>query len=297
MATFQEQRSATALTDDQLRAALAAALDRIGRPRRVAMVPPDITRLHSFAGRITELVWEHWGDRVADVLPALGTHAAMTGEELSAMFGRVPHGLFREHRWKEDVETLGRIPAARLRELSEGRVDFDWPAQTNRLLLHGGHDLILCVGQVVPHEVVGMAGQSKNVCSSARAAREAIHKSHYLGAVYGMERIMGRPRNPVRALFEVGRAPLRLAAPHGVRAHGGGGGRGRCAGAARPLRRRRRRDLRQRRGDGPGGQPHAARRAAAKGGGVPRPEASSRAPGSATRPSTGRAWPWPTGAS
>jgi nickel-dependent lactate racemase len=201
MATFHEQRSATAFTDDQLRAALTTALDRIGRPRRVAVVPPDITRLHSFAGRITELAWEHWGDRVVDVLPALGTHLPMNGEELSGMFGRVPRDLFREHRWKEDVETLGRIPAARLRELSEGRVDYDWPAQTNRLLLHGGHDLVLCVGQVVPHEVAGIAGQSKTLLIGA-GGREAIHKSHYLGAVHGMERIMGRPRNPVRALFE-----------------------------------------------------------------------------------------------
>ncbi len=203
MATFHEQRSPTAFTDEGLRTALTAALDRIGRPRRAVLVPPDGTRLHSFAGRSAELAWEHWGDRVADVLPALGTHAPMTADDLSAMFGRVPHRLFREHRWKEDVETLGRIPAARLRELSEGRVDYDWPAQTNRLLLHGGHDLILCIGQVVPHEVAGVAGQSKTLLIGA-GGREAIHKSHYLGAVYGMERIMGRPRNPVRALFEEG---------------------------------------------------------------------------------------------
>jgi len=201
MTMYCARQAASALTDQDLRSALSEALEALGPRRRVVVVPPDITRLHSFAGRITELTWEHYRDRLVDVLPALGTHAPMTEGELSFMFGRVPHELFRVHRWKDDVETLGLIPSERLRELSEGRVDYDWPAQINRLLLHGGHDLVLCVGQVVPHEVAGMAGQSKTLLVGT-GGREAIHKSHYLGAVYGMERIMGRAQNPVRALFE-----------------------------------------------------------------------------------------------
>jgi hypothetical protein len=54
----------------------------------------------------------------------------------------------------------------------------------NRLIARGGFDLILSIGQVTPHEVIG--------------GREGINRSHYLGAVYGMERIMGRVENPVR---------------------------------------------------------------------------------------------------
>jgi nickel-dependent lactate racemase len=200
MTTYYVKEAASALTDEQLCTALSEAFAAIGRRRRVVVVPPDITRHHSFAGRITELAWEHFRDQVVDILPALGTHAPMTEDELSLMFGRVPHSLFREHRWRGDVETLGRIPRNRVRDLSDGRVDYDWPAQMNRLLLHGGHDLVLCVGQVVPHEVAGIAGQSKTLFVGA-GGREAIHKSHYLGAVYGMERIMGRVQNPVRALF------------------------------------------------------------------------------------------------
>ena len=201
MTTYYAKEVASALSDEELRTALHEALEAIGSRRRVAVVPPDITRLHSFAGRITELAWDYYRDRLVDVLPALGTHAPMNEKELSVMFGRVPPGLFRVHRWRDDVETLGRIPSRRLRELSEGRVDYEWPAQVNRLLLHGGHDLVLCVGQVVPHEVAGMAGQSKMLLIGT-GGREAIHKSHYLGAVYGMERIMGRAQNPVRMLFD-----------------------------------------------------------------------------------------------
>lgn len=187
--------------DGALRTGLAEAFAALGPRRRVLVVPPDLTRHASRAGRIAELAWEHYRDRVTDVLPALGTHAAMTAEALGHMFGGVPRGLFRVHRFREDAETLGHIPAEEVRELSEGRLRYDWPAQVNRLLVRGGHDLILSVGQVVPHEVAGMAGEAKNLLVGV-GGPEAIHRSHYLGAVFGMERIMGRPRNPVRALFE-----------------------------------------------------------------------------------------------
>ena len=189
------------MSDDALRAGLAEALDRLGKRRRVLAVPPDITRFHSRAGRITEMVSEYYGDALCDVLPATGTHFALTDEEKQKMFDRVPRHLFRVHRWKEDLETLGRVPAEFVREVSEGMLSFDWPAQVDRLLVRGGHDLILSIGQVVPHEVVGMAGYNKNILIGT-GGREAIHKSHYLGAVYGMERMMGRTTTPVRAMLD-----------------------------------------------------------------------------------------------
>jgi len=67
------------------------------------------------------------------------------------------------------------------------------PAQVNRLLLQGGFDLILSIGQVVPHEVIGMAITTRTFWWAPEA--EGINRSHYLGAVYGMERIMGRAEN------------------------------------------------------------------------------------------------------
>jgi nickel-dependent lactate racemase len=189
------------MDDGALRAALEEAFAALGPRRKVLAVPPDLTRHHSRAGRITELAWEHYGDRLTDVLPALGTHAPMTAGELGHMFGRVPLERFRVHRFREDVETLGRIPAEEVRALSEGRLSYDWPAQVNRLVSRGGHDLVLAIGQVVPHEVAGMAGQAKTLLVGA-GGPEAIDRSHYLGAVHGMERIMGRAENPVRALFD-----------------------------------------------------------------------------------------------
>jgi nickel-dependent lactate racemase len=146
------------------------------------------------------MAWKHYGDRLKAVLPALGTHAAMTPKQIARMYGDIPLDLFRVHNWRKDVETLGEVPSEFIREQSEGKLSYAWPAQVNRLISQGGFDLILSIGQVVPHEVIGMANYNKNILVGTGGA-EGINRSHYLGAVYGMERIMGRADNPVRSVL------------------------------------------------------------------------------------------------
>jgi nickel-dependent lactate racemase len=187
----------TDLGAEQLKALLGETLARLGQRNRVLAVPPDQTRAHSRAGELTRYAWEYYGDRLQAVLPALGTHSAMKPAQLSAMFGEMPQELFRVHNWRTDIETLGEVPAEFIREQSEGKLNYAWPAQVNKLLTQGGFDLILSIGQVVPHEVIGMANYNKNILVGT-GGREGINRSHYLGAVYGMERILGRAANPVR---------------------------------------------------------------------------------------------------
>jgi nickel-dependent lactate racemase len=188
------------LSGSDLEAHLRTALDALGTRRSVLAVPPDFTRFHSQAGALTQAAWRYYGERLAAVLPALGTHAPMRTDQREAMFGDVPAELFRVHNWRTDVVTLGEVPAEFIRAQSEGKLDFAWPAQVNRLLVEGGFDLILSIGQVVPHEVIGMANYNKNILVGT-GGRDGINRSHYLGAVYGMERIMGRADNPVRAVL------------------------------------------------------------------------------------------------
>jgi nickel-dependent lactate racemase len=188
------------ISPEELKSLLYEALDKLGDRRRVLAVPPDFTRFPSHAGQLTQYAWEYYGDRLKDVLPALGTHAPMSPGQLTHMFGPVPRSLFRVHNWRTDVETLGEVPCEFIQEVSEGKLKYPWPAQTNRLISRGGHDLVLSIGQVVPHEVIGMANYTKNILVGA-GGTEGINRSHYLGAVYGMERIMGRAQNPVRAVL------------------------------------------------------------------------------------------------
>jgi len=188
------------MSPEEIRAGLFEALGALGERSRVVAVPPDFTRFHSKAGELTELAWEFYGDALTDVLPALGTHTPMSDGQIATMFGETPRELFRVHDWRKDIVTLGEVPGEFVREVSEGLVEYSWPAQVNRLLRDGGHDLILSIGQVVPHEVVGMANGSKNIFIGTGGVM-GIHRSHFLGAVYGMERMMGRADTPVRRVL------------------------------------------------------------------------------------------------
>jgi nickel-dependent lactate racemase len=187
----------TDLSPLELNALLTESLAKLGPRNNVLAVPPDQSREHSRAGQLTRYVWEYYGERLKAVLPALGTHTAMRPDQIAHMFGKVPENLFRVHNWRTDVETVGEVPAEFIREQSEGKLSYAWPAQVNKLISQGGFDLILSLGQVVPHEVIGMANYNKNILVGT-GGRDGINRSHYLGAVYGMERIMGRAINPVR---------------------------------------------------------------------------------------------------
>jgi nickel-dependent lactate racemase len=203
MFTSIQDKSSGFPTEDQIKETLYAALDEIGPRKRVLIIPPDFTRYHSQAGKLTELVWNYYGDAVKAILPALGTHAPMTEDEISKMFGSVPKNLFKVHNWRTDVKTLGEVPASFVREVSEGRVDYSWPVQVNKLLVSGDFDLLLSVGQVVPHEVIGMANYNKNIFVGT-GGPDGINRSHFLGAAYGMERMMGRVDTPVRKVLNYG---------------------------------------------------------------------------------------------
>lgn len=200
MLYFAHGSETTDLSPEDIKKALYEAFEKMGKRKKVLALPPDFTRYHSQAGLITSLTYEYYGSALTDVLPALGTHAPMTEKEITKMFKGVPLSLFREHKWRTDVVTLGEVPSDYLREVSENRVDYPWPAQVNKMLVNGGYNLILSPGQVVPHEVIGMANYNKNVFVGTGGA-EGINKSHFLGAAYGIERILGRSNSPVRKVL------------------------------------------------------------------------------------------------
>jgi nickel-dependent lactate racemase len=200
MIYYQRGSESDILTPQDLQEGVRRALDQLGAKNKVLAIPPDFTRFHSFAGTLTNLIYKYYGAKLTDVLPALGTHTAMTSAQIETMFGDVPTGLFRVHDWRNDVMTLGEVPSEYVNRVSEGKVNYAWPAQVNKLLIEGGHDLILSIGQVVPHEVIGMANYNKNIFVGTGGA-EGINKSHFIGAAFGMERIMGRAINPVRQVL------------------------------------------------------------------------------------------------
>lgn len=195
-------KSVTGLTDDSIRQALAESLE--GRNlRKVLILPPDFTRMYSGAGKITAFYYEMLKDFCdVDVMPALGTHVPMTEEECKAFFlGVVPYEKLIVHKWREDVVKIGEVPAEFVAEVSEGLVSEKIDVEVNKRIVSGEYDLIISAGQVVPHEVVGMANYSKNIFVGCGGS-SMINSSHMLGAFYGMERIMGKDFSPVRRVFD-----------------------------------------------------------------------------------------------
>lgn len=171
--------------------------------RRVLLVPPDHTRLHSRAGSITmqlRALLTAAGCEVG-VLPALGTHVAMGPEETATLFGGgITADQLLVHDWRHGLRHLGRIAASEVGVVTDGRYEEHIDVAIDAELFDGW-DLVVSIGQVVPHEVIGMANFTKNLIIGLGGA-PTIHRSHFVGAVAGMESIMGRAMSPVRDLVD-----------------------------------------------------------------------------------------------
>lgn len=189
---------------EEIEEALKKSLQEQGKElKKVLLIPPDITRAHSGAGDITRIYYNILKDSCqVDIMPALGTHMPMAHEEIDIFFGPdIPKERFIVHNWREDVVKIGQVPGEYISQISGGLIDEPIDVEINRLLLDESYDLIISIGQVVPHEVVGMANYSKNIFVGC-GGMDIINKSHMLGAVFGMERIMGRDHSPVRKVFD-----------------------------------------------------------------------------------------------
>jgi len=230
----------TVLSDNDIKTHLIPFLESLGPREDVLILPPDYTRLPSQAGKITRFIAEYYNfidDDEADdkseperkkarttkssskpnitILPALGTHAPMTETQIRSMFGdeladkKDPCSPFVVHDWRNHVVTIGHAPANMVSAATNGMVKQQWPAQLNKLVWEKRHynpqqqphkSLILSIGQVVPHEVMGMANFNKNLFVGVGGV-EAINLSHFIGAVYGMEKMMGKSSNPLRSIL------------------------------------------------------------------------------------------------
>ncbi len=202
MELFYRAQEEQGLSAEEIRAACAKSLEG-KQPRRALLLPPDYTRYHSNAGFITNVYYHLLTDMGCDVdvMPALGTHVPVTAEESADMFGDIPYEKMIPHNWRTDVVRLGEVPGDYIGELTEGLWTEPVSVEINRRVMDPSYDLILSVGQVVPHEVIGMANHSKNLFVGVGGS-DMINKSHMVGAVYGMERMMGRDHTPVREILD-----------------------------------------------------------------------------------------------
>ncbi len=204
MEIFLKATREEGLSPEEIKEALLKSLE--GRTlNNVLIIPPDYTRFHSNAGYITNVYYHALTERGCnvDILPALGTHVPVTEEEAAHMFGDIPFDRFIPHNWRSDVMKIGEVPSEYLEEITEGLWHDSVSVEINRLVMDEKYELIISPGQVVPHEVIGMANHSKNLFVGVGGS-DMINSSHMVGAVYGMERMMGRDHTPVRKVFDYG---------------------------------------------------------------------------------------------
>ena len=232
MELFYHAQTEQGLSAEEIRAALVRSLEG-KQPKKALLLPPDYTRYHSNAGFITNVYYHLLTDMgcEVDVVPALGTHVPVTKEEAADMFGDIPFEKCIPHNWRTDVVRLGEVSGKFVSDITEGLWSDPVSVEINRLVMDPSYELILSVGQVVPHEVIGMANHAKNLFVGVGGS-DMINKSHMVGAVYGMERMMGRDHTPVRKIFDyalkeyLGNRPIVFAltvttAPGGnIRTHG-----------------------------------------------------------------------------
>ncbi|MCF7854752.1 MAG: lactate racemase domain-containing protein [Candidatus Pacebacteria bacterium] len=180
------------------------ARDRIcAHPQRVLLLPPDITRAHSGAGWITEELYKFFaGTSEVRVIPTLGQHVPHTPEQNLRMFGSIPQDRFENHDWRAGTRTIGEIPESFVTEVSSGQAGRPIPISLNTSLLDGNWDLILNIGHVVPHEVLGFANHNKNYFIGL-GGKATICASHMMAACCGIENNLGHLITPLRACYNL----------------------------------------------------------------------------------------------
>ena len=200
---FEEGRLSKETILELTERAAQEATARICRhPKRVLLLPPDVTRAHSGAGWIVEALYHHFTESGADVhlIPTLGQHVPHTPEQNRWMFGSVPEEKIHAHDWRGGAKKIGEIPASFVREVSQGKADWAIPVVLNKMLLEGNWDLIINVGHIVPHEVLGFANHNKNYFIGL-GGKEMICASHMMAACCGIENNLGNLLTPLRQCY------------------------------------------------------------------------------------------------
>ncbi|MDD5622735.1 MAG: lactate racemase domain-containing protein [Actinomycetota bacterium] len=200
MKNYVIKPSPEGITDQQISKILAVALRNGKSIRKALILPPDITRINSYAGPIVKMLVEILSKAEIDIMPATGTHAPMTGDEIELMYEGIPKEKFVVHKWRSDAVKIGEIPRSFVKEVSLGSMDENIDVEVNKRIMDRSYDIIISVGQIVPHEVAGMANYNKNIFAGCGGGR-TIDASHYMSALYGINKIMGKTDTPVRKIF------------------------------------------------------------------------------------------------
>jgi nickel-dependent lactate racemase len=182
------------------------ALDVVAPEERVLAIIPDKTRDDNtdLLFPVATHVLNKRKVKSFDVLVAQGTHPPMSHEQKLSKLGlREFSGSLFDHRWDipDELITLGELSGDQVAELTGGLISEPVSVSLNKLLAPGDYDRVLIFGATVPHEVAGFAGGAKYFFPGV-AGPELTHTTHWLGALAGIENIIGEVETPTRHMIE-----------------------------------------------------------------------------------------------
>ena len=203
--TVEPAASAAQLAEEALNNPIGCAPieEEVSPSTRILVLVDDITR-QTPAGAILPPLFQRLANRRVQkknvqILIAAGTHARMSPAEIERKLG--PH-LPREHtvtlhHWKDE---------AKLKAI--GTTADGTPIRVNHMLSEA--DLVIGIGQIVPHRVMGFTGGA-TIVQPGVSGKEITGYTHWLSALYPGREILGVAENPVRQEVE------RIAAKAGLR--------------------------------------------------------------------------------
>lgn len=198
MIYFAEGNRETVLNQSDVSELVDSMIIKLGKLDRILLLPPDFTRYHAYAGEITCMIYEKLKDRSHIVImPTVGTHMPMSAKEINTMYPGIPHEQFISHNWQKDTRVIGTITPEITSELTDGVAEWPVRCEINKILVEDKWDQIISIGQLVPHELIGIANHNKNIFVGA-GGKDIIGKTHMIAALYGTEKIMGKISSPVR---------------------------------------------------------------------------------------------------
>jgi lactate racemase len=196
------------LLEEDVRAVIEAGTPAdLFEKKRVLVLTPDSTRTCPLPMMI-EILRKVMGKRCArlDFMVALGTHTPMPEESILSLYGikqkeTFPNSSFFNHEWdrQETFRRIGSLSPHEVERISEGLLREEVPIDINKKIFD--YDLILILGPVFPHEVVGYSGGAKYLFPGISGG-DFLHFFHWLGAVMTCKRIIGNKDTPVRRIID-----------------------------------------------------------------------------------------------
>jgi nickel-dependent lactate racemase len=216
---IHQKISTSYLAQDEIIQTLQTGLSGLFKNQRVLVLIPDHTRTLPLPPLFRAIVTVLRDVRQLDFMVALGTHPALTDDQVNTLVGITAQERagdyasirFLNHTWDDPnaLQKIGVITRDQVQEFAgqhwHPSLAGDVPVRINKAVFD--YDHLIIIGPTFPHEVVGLSGGAKYLFPGI-SGPEMINATHWLGALVGVLGTIGIKDTPVRAMIQAAAAKL-----------------------------------------------------------------------------------------